>query len=170
MELLVEVNLVKKMNFMLKIIQIPPTPFFKGGGSKISSHQYHPPFEKGGWGDFLTVTLIALCYLMISSVASANQLTTVDKALKKVYKQATDFKKDTIELSLKQKTNIEETVGISFNESHSSTITVHIAIKEENIIGYAFEDNVVGKMGADSLLSSGECSRGDCGGYNFRLF
>jgi len=77
----------------------------------------------------------------------AEDLIETDKALKKIFKEATGFEIRRSTLLPGQIETIEKKAGINFGESHSDTVQLHIAIKDGQTIGFAFEDIVIGKWG-----------------------
>ncbi len=103
---------------------------------------------------FLILISISLSSLLIVGQSSAEQLTTVEKALKKVYKESTNVEKNSVELSSAQQSAIEERSGILFGESHSSMVTVYVIFQGEKVVGYAFEDSVLGKWGQIHYLAA----------------
>jgi len=79
--------------------------------------------------------------------SSAEELITVDKALKQLFPKADSFNKKVFSLSAQQIHQIEETAKLTFNGTHSERITVYVTKEKDKIVGYAFEDTVIGKWG-----------------------
>ena len=79
--------------------------------------------------------------------AFAADLMSVQKALTKVFPDATVFEAQKISLSAEQISRVQEGGDITINGTHSSELIVHAAKEGQNTLGYAFEDTVFGKWG-----------------------
>lgn len=84
---------------------------------------------------------------LFSAIAFADVLTTVDKALEKIYGKGVSYEKQELDLSAGQAARIEEEAGITFAGTHSTDVIIHTARKGDEIVGHAFEDVVMGKWG-----------------------
>src|SRR3989338_1615428 len=84
--------------------------------------------------------------LFFSQEGLSNELISVDKALAKIFPQAS-FKKKNIFLSSEQIRHIENKANLTFAGAHTSEITIFLAQEKEQTIGYVFEDTVMGKWG-----------------------
>ena len=97
--------------------------------------------------NFSNIFLLTISLTLFCCPSFAKELVTIEKALGKIYKELTKFEKSKVTLSEKQISNIETKSNISFEGSHSVKIIAHVAYKNDSIIGYAFEDTVMGKWG-----------------------
>ncbi|MGE0266982.1 MAG: FMN-binding protein [Candidatus Omnitrophota bacterium] len=79
--------------------------------------------------------------------ASADELISVDEALSKIYKDATRFEAEQIVFSEDELTRIAQQADISFNDTHAQNIIRFAVFQENQILGWAFEDTVIGKWG-----------------------
>lgn len=77
----------------------------------------------------------------------------VQDALAKMFPQAVYFRRERIQLSLRQIQEIESAAHISFEGRHAPEIIVHIAQDGEGAIGCALEDTVIGKWGPIHYLA-----------------
>lgn len=77
----------------------------------------------------------------------ADNLISADKALLKIYKQATQFVPEQIALSPEEIIYLEQKADISFKNTHADKIIRFTVFKNEQILGWAFEDTVIGKWG-----------------------
>lgn len=90
--------------------------------------------------------IIALT-LGAATAASGAHLIAADKALQKIYREATRFESATVRLTAGQMGQLEEAARISFGPSHSPELIRHIAYRNDAPLGTAYEDTVVGKWG-----------------------
>lgn len=90
---------------------------------------------------------VACAAVVFSTNAFAEELTTVDGALKKMFPKAGSFDRKIVQLSQEQIRRIEEAARMTFAGEHASQVIVHVAREQNNTVGYAFEDTVVGKWG-----------------------
>jgi len=94
--------------------------------------------------------LLLLSILISASTINnvyAKELIALDQALKKIYKSAQDFQKETHVLTLEQISSIEAQAKISFDQTHASEIIMYTPRLGNNPIGTVFEDTVIGKWG-----------------------
>lgn len=84
---------------------------------------------------------------LLSSIALAEELIKVDGALRKMFPKTVDFNRQTVRLSEEQIHGIEEAARMTFEGKHADEITVYVAREQNNAVGYAFEDTVMGKWG-----------------------
>ncbi len=77
--------------------------------------------------------------------AWAVELFKAEAALKNIFPTATNFEKKNIVLTEEQVRLVQESAGVSFEKTHSSTLVVYQVMAAQKVIGYAFEDVVVGK-------------------------
>ena len=108
--------------------------------------------------------LILVCSLVIwGSNVFAEELIKVDGALKKMFPAAGHFDRRVINLSPEQVRLVEESARLTFSGRHSGQVVVHIAQADNTVVGYAFEDTVIGKWGLIHYLvgldTSGAVSR-----------
>ena len=82
-----------------------------------------------------------------ASFSIAEELAKPEKALKAIFSEAEscDFKK--ITLTGEQIADIERKADINFSGAHSQEIIFCAVQKQGEIVGYAFEDTVIGKWG-----------------------
>lgn len=85
--------------------------------------------------------------LLVPFEVLAKDLITVDKALVKIYSKDAQFDRGEMTLTDDQMLNIESNAHITFKGTHSSKVVMYNVSQLGNIIGYAFEDTVMGKWG-----------------------
>ncbi|MCB9748082.1 MAG: FMN-binding protein [Candidatus Omnitrophica bacterium] len=93
---------------------------------------------------FLLAQILLLNFL---TIVQAEQLIELDKALKKIYPKATAFEKEDIYFNDEQAARIAQKAGISFGQTHAMKVSQIIVKQNDHILGYAFEDTVIGKWG-----------------------
>ena len=96
-------------------------------------------------GDFFLSLSCAL--LVFSSNAFAEELKKVDGALREMFPKSVDFNRQTVRLSEEQIHGIEEAARMTFEGKHADEVIVYVAREQNNAVGYAFEDTVIGKWG-----------------------
>jgi len=96
---------------------------------------------------FSLVAVFILLLLNFSNYSLAEELIKVDEALKKIYPKATQFNAKSFVLSEEQISILEEKAKINFGGNHSSQVQMTIVREGDQILGFAFEDTVVGKWG-----------------------
>jgi len=102
------------------------------------------------------LSLMAISILVVvvsSSRGQAEELIPADNALKKVFKGATDFKREEINLSPEQVADIESKSGASFDGAHPPRVVRYTATRDGETLGFAFEDTVMGKWGSIHYLA-----------------
>ena len=90
---------------------------------------------------------LACSLAVLGSNVFAEELIKVDGALKKMFPGAVDFDRQVVSLSGEQIHRIEEAARLTFEGKHSDQVIVHIAREQNTVVGYAFEDTVIGKWG-----------------------
>ena len=85
--------------------------------------------------------------VLYGSAVCAEELIGVDEALKKMFPNVSHFDRRAISFSLEQVRQIEEAARLTFEGKHSDQVIVHIARAQGTVVGYAFEDTVIGKWG-----------------------
>lgn len=96
---------------------------------------------------------IFLIILFLSSVASAEQLTTAGEAVKTIYPASSSYDVRQIELSSEQQALISRDADITFGESHHPQLRLYTVKQADAVIGYAFEDVVMGRWGPIHYLA-----------------
>lgn len=97
-----------------------------------------------------SVSAIFICGCLIFSFARgafAEELIKVDSALKKMFPRVGHFDRQVVSLSEEQIHMVEEAARLTFAGKHSDQVIVHIAREQNIVVGYAFEDTVIGKWG-----------------------
>jgi Na+-translocating ferredoxin:NAD+ oxidoreductase RnfG subunit len=90
------------------------------------------------------------CFIILLGIggsASADTLLHIDQALKKIYPQATAFEHQRFTLDDEQVSLIEEKARINFEPGHMRTVKQFTVKQSDQVVGYAYEDVVVGKWG-----------------------
>ena len=77
----------------------------------------------------------------------AEELIKVEGASKKMFPAAGHFDRQIVSLSKEQIRRVEEAARLTFEGKHSDQVIVHIAREQNTVVGYAFEDTVIGKWG-----------------------
>ena len=97
----------------------------------------------------ISILSYLLSAVLVLSVGGRNawavELIKAEAALKNIFPEATNFEKKEVVLTEEQVRLIEESAGVSFEKTHSATLIVYRIDASDKIIGYAFEDVVVGK-------------------------
>jgi len=88
-----------------------------------------------------------LAILFFASLALADQLTTIDGALKKAFPGYTSYDGQQIVLTPDQQSVVSGKADIFFGESHRPELRVYAAKQNDRVMGYVFEDQVMGKWG-----------------------
>ena len=83
----------------------------------------------------------------------AEDLITTDEALRKIYRQADQFEPQDFDLSQEQVRAVETQAQITFAGSHSTQIRFYTVQKDGRVLGFAFEDTVIGKWGPIHYLT-----------------
>lgn len=91
------------------------------------------------------ILIFILC--SISTFAFADHLIKAEKALEKIYPDATSYEEEYVSLSIEQIEKIEKDARINFPGSHSKKVIIYKAFENDFLLGYAFEDTVIGKWG-----------------------
>lgn len=91
--------------------------------------------------------IILIAFLCTSTNVFADHLISVEKALKKIYRKATQFKEHYINLTEDQVDQIATQARINFAGSHSPRLIKYSAFANDQLIGVAYEDTVIGKWG-----------------------
>jgi Na+-translocating ferredoxin:NAD+ oxidoreductase RnfG subunit len=95
----------------------------------------------------LTAVFLFLFAALPAPYALAKELVSVDKAIKQAYGETAVFETQRVELSGGHMEAIEQEAGIDFRHGHTGTVLLHTVTAQESVLGYAFEDTVVGKWG-----------------------
>lgn len=97
----------------------------------------------------ISILSYLLSAVLVLSVGSRNswavELIKAEAALKNIFPEATNFEKKDVVLTEEQVRLIQESAGVSFEMTHSAKLIVYRIEASDKIIGYAFEDVVVGK-------------------------
>ena len=97
---------------------------------------------------FKTVpVLFAWVFFHFTTLTSAEELIRVGEALKQIYRDATDFDREAFVLTAGQIKAVEEKSGVTFGRGHSTDIQMYVARKNNQVLGFAFEDVIAGKWG-----------------------
>lgn len=96
---------------------------------------------------FLTMGVVLLCGISMAQRAGADELIKVDAALRKIYKNATNFEMEQRTLSGAQTRRIGAKAGVAFDGTHATEIVIYTVYENRQIIGHALEDTVAGKWG-----------------------
>lgn len=98
------------------------------------------------------VLFVFICVFSLN--AFGEQLLAPQKALEKAFRKATAFEQDIIRLSEEEKRQIEDEAEIVFNASQPDEVILYKAYNGKTLLGYAFEDTVIGKWGPIHYLVS----------------
>ena len=98
-------------------------------------------------------TYMFLVFLIISPYVGAEELTTVDAALRVIFPAASSVDKKQLSLSQEQIRSVEASAQITFAQAHSEKVSVYIIKQGVAVLGYAFEDIVIGKWGPIHYLA-----------------
>jgi Na+-translocating ferredoxin:NAD+ oxidoreductase RnfG subunit len=95
------------------------------------------------------IRIFLICWGLISGtgLSSADELTTIDQALRQIYPDAAEFKKEIVNLSDQQQQAIAKKAQVSFDGGHMVQLTMYTAYADAQVIGHALEDIVIGKWG-----------------------
>ena len=95
------------------------------------------------------IRILLICWGLIlgAGLSSADELTTVDQALRQIYPDAAEFKKEIVNLSDQQQQAIAQKAQVSFDGGHMPQITIYTVYADGQVLGYAMEDTVIGKWG-----------------------
>lgn len=93
-----------------------------------------------------TFTFIIVFGLAVNS-AQAEHVMHIDKAFKRSYKKYDNVQSKRITFTPDQAEYLEQNADISFTTSHYKSINQHVVYKDGKIIGYTYEDTVIGKWG-----------------------
>lgn len=97
----------------------------------------------------ISILSYLLSAVLVLSVGGRNawavELIKAEAALKNIFPAATNFEKSNVVLTEEQVRLIQESAGVSFEKTHSAKLIVYRIDASDKIIGYAFEDVVVGK-------------------------
>lgn len=97
----------------------------------------------------ISILSYLLSAVLVLSVGGRNswavELIKAEAALKNIFPEATNFEKKDVVLTEEQVRLIQESAGVSFEMTHSAKLIVYRIEASDKIIGYAFEDVVVGK-------------------------
>lgn len=96
---------------------------------------------------------LALVLFLCVSLSSAEELILVDQALRQIYPNATGFDQESFVLTADQIKAVEEKTGITFGRDHSANIQMYVAKENGQILGFAFEDIIIGKWGPIHYLA-----------------
>ena len=96
---------------------------------------------------------LALVFFLCVSLSSAEELILVDKALEQIYPKATDFESQTFALTADQIKAVEEKAGVTFGRDHSANMQMYVAKENGQVLGFAFEDIIIGKWGPIHYLA-----------------
>ena len=103
---------------------------------------------------FKTVlVLFAWVFFHFTTLTSAEELIRVGEALKQIYRDATDFDREAFVLTAGQIKAVEEKSGVTFGRGHSTDIQMYVARKNDQVLGFAFEDIIAGKWGPIHYLA-----------------
>jgi Na+-translocating ferredoxin:NAD+ oxidoreductase RnfG subunit len=94
-----------------------------------------------------TVFIYACIIFIFVRSGFAEELIKVEGALKKMFPAAGHFDRQIVSLSKEQIRRVEEAARLTFEGKHSDQVIVHIAREQNTVVGYAFEDTVIGKWG-----------------------
>jgi len=101
--------------------------------------------------------------IVFGGSAFAEELATVDGALKKMFPKAGHFDRQVVQLSQEQIHQVEKAARLTFAGKHTEQVIIHIARGQSETLGWAFEDTVIGKWGLIHYLvgldTSGAVSR-----------
>ena len=95
----------------------------------------------------LFVYLVCFVILFFASSVCADQLTTIDAALKKSFKSFSDYDIRAVVLTPQQQADISQNADVLFGESHHASLRLYTVKDNGRIAGYVFEDQVIGKWG-----------------------
>lgn len=79
--------------------------------------------------------------------AHASRLIKVEEALKNIFPDGAEFKREALCLSASEVAHIEQKADVIFKDTHTSQVIRFTVQKDGQVIGYAFEDIVEGKWG-----------------------
>ena len=94
-----------------------------------------------------------LVFLLCVSLSCAEELIPVDQALRQIYPKATGFEREAFVLTADQIKAVEEKSGVTFGMDHSANIQMYVARENDRVLGYAFEDIIIGKWGPIHYLA-----------------
>ncbi len=92
-------------------------------------------------------TLMIIFTLGAATAASGAHLISADKALKKIYRKATRFDSEPLNLTAEQMDRLADAAHITFGTAHAPRLVKYTAYRGEELLGIAYEDTVVGKWG-----------------------
>ena len=98
------------------------------------------------------LSLILLGRMAVVQGLLADELITVEAALKDIFPQATQIVPETLKLTQTQIQEIATKARMEEGSLSKGEFRVHIAQKGREVIGYAFEDTVPGKWGPIDYL------------------
>ena len=108
-------------------------------------------FLRSPWGSkrrrLNAIFFCAYLVLILAGGAFAEELIKIDGALRKIFPKAGRFDRKVVSLSEEQIHRVEEAARLTFAGKHSDQVIVHIAREQDTVVGYAFEDTVIGKWG-----------------------
>ena len=99
------------------------------------------------------LSYVVLILLIISPYVWADELSTVEAALRVIFPAASFVDKKQLVLSQEQIRSVEASAQITFAQAHSENVTVYIIKDGKTVVGYAFEDSVIGKWGPIHYLT-----------------
>ncbi len=96
---------------------------------------------------------ICILFLLVSSTVSAEELTTAGEAVKTIYPASSSYDVRQIVLSDEEQSVVSREADIIFGESHHPQFRLYTVKQADVVIGYAFEDIVMGRWGPIHYLA-----------------